>query len=90
MWGRDQKNIRSIANTYCDFRELCGCGPLVAYNLLQILFEHLLIPSGGDLKYFLWALMLLKVYGKQMTTCTVTGVDKKTFENGFGYSLMHL
>ena len=80
MWGRDKTNTRSIANEDRDFREFFGCGPLVACNLWQLLFEHDLIPTGGDLKYFLWTLMFLKVYGKQRTMSTLAGVDKKTFE----------
>jgi hypothetical protein len=62
------------------FRELFGCGPLVALALWTLLSENDLIPSKGIVRHMLWGLLFLKTYATETLLCQMSGVkDKKTF-----------
>lgn len=80
IWSRDRDKVRSTQSEDRDFREHFGCGALVAHSIWELLLEHSLLPPGGCLFHLLWALMFMKVYGKESTMCSLAGgVDKKTF-----------
>ena len=80
IWRRDKEKARAVATEDRDFRELFGCGAIVAYTGWEKLLEHSLLPANGYLYHLLWALMLMNVYGKERTICTLAGgVDKKIF-----------
>ena len=62
------------------FRELFGCGPLVALKVWSMLLEESNEMTGADVVHMLWAMMFLKVYAKETTLSTMAGgVDEKTF-----------
>ena len=80
MWGRDNKEKRCENTEDRDFREFFGCGCVVATKTYELLAAEDLLPIGGHLEHFLWALMFMKIYGKERNLCTLAGgVDKKTF-----------
>ena len=80
MWGRDNKKERCENTENRDFREIFGCGCVVATKTYELLAAEDLLPIGGHLEHFLWALMFMKIYGKERNLCTLAGgVDKKTF-----------
>ena len=80
MWGRDNKKERCENTENRDFREFFGCGCVVATKIYDLLIGEDLLPIGGHLEHFLWALMFMKIYGKERNLCTLAGgVDKKTF-----------
>ena len=75
-------------------REMFGCsaeGTMIAWDFLG---AYDLLPEGGRVEHMLWALMWLKVHGRQRTMCTLAGgVDKKTFTKWsmkFVYALAYL
>ena len=79
-WGRDNKKERCENTENRDFREIFGCGCIVATKIYELLVGEDLLPIGGHLEHFLWALMFMKIYGKERNLCTLAGgVDKKTF-----------
>jgi hypothetical protein len=62
------------------FRELFGCGPLVALALWVRIVENELAPPKGIIRHMLWALLFLKTYATETILCQMVGVkDKKTF-----------
>jgi hypothetical protein len=62
------------------FRELFGCGPLVALALWTLLSVNELIPPRGILRHMLWVLLFLKKYATETILRQMSGVkDKKTF-----------
>ena len=62
------------------FRELFGCGPRVALIVWRRLVRQDLIPYKERLVHLLWALMHLKIYGKEAEMCSLAGgVSEKTF-----------
>ena len=71
MWGRDKNRIQSTATEDCNFHEFFGCGAIVAHNIWQLLVDNCLLPDGGCMNHLLWALMLMKVYGKEKTMCSM-------------------
>ena len=79
-WGRDNKKGRCENTENRDFREFFGYGCIVATKIYELLVGEDLLPIGGHLEHFLWALMFMKIYGKGRNLCTLAGgVDKKTF-----------
>ena len=80
MWNRDPEKVRAYHTEDREFRELFGCSASTACNAWELLIKHDLIPEKGNLEHFLWALMQLKVYGKERTMCALAGgVDAKTY-----------
>jgi len=80
MWGRDNKEKRCENTEDRDFREFFGCGCFVASKAYEYLHSYDLFPEGGNPCTFLWALMFMKIYGKERNLCSLAGgVDKKTF-----------
>ena len=72
--------MKSPMTEYRDFREFFGCGLLVASTLWDLLVKENVLPENGRYNHLLWTLMLMKIYGKEKTLCTLAGgVDKKTF-----------
>lgn len=67
------------------FRELFGCGSAIvvrAWNEIEEVIEWTGLEDHDTRKidYLLWALLFLKVYGKESTLCIlVGGVDEKTY-----------
>jgi hypothetical protein len=52
----------------------------VLLSLWELLMAHDMLPPGGTLEHLLWTCMFLKVYGNQLTLCTMAGgVDQETF-----------
>ena len=63
------------------FRELFGCGPIVALMLWNLIMTETMVP-GSTVVHMLWALMFLKTYAKETTLCSLAGgVDEKTFRD---------
>ena len=80
IWGRDKAIARSTQIEDREFREMFGCGVGVAVSCWEKLVEKNLVPDKGSSRHLLWALMFLKVYGKECTMCKLAGVkDPKTF-----------
>ena len=76
---RSNKKFGAIATEERRFRELFGCGAPIALTLWRMLVEEETIPEGGTIQHFLWALMFLKVYGKEAQLCSLAGgIDPKT------------
>ena len=62
-----------------DFQSLFGSTPEVcslAWNLLDLVDIEAAAP-----KHLLWALMLMKTYGKESDLCAKVGVVRKTFRH---------
>ena len=80
VWNRDPGKVRAYHTEDREFHELFGCAASTACNTWELLIKHDLIPEKGNLEHFLWALMQLKVYGKERTMCVLAGgVDAKTY-----------
>ena len=80
MWRRDPKKERSTNTEDRDFREFFGCSLFVSGVVWETLVKNDEIPHNGCLNHLLWALMFMKVYGKERTLCSLAGgVDKKTY-----------
>ena len=80
IWNKENKKEKSAMTEDRDFREFFGCGLHVASELWDLLVKENELPKNGCHHHLLWALMLLKIYGKEKTLCTLAGgVDKKTF-----------
>ena len=80
MWQRDPDVKRATSSEEKDFRSHFGCSPPVCATLWNHLQVTDLSPQGGTLDHLLWALMFLKIYGKQRQMCTLAGgVDQDTF-----------
>ena len=82
MWHRGKANnkIKSESTEDRGFREFFGCGLSVAGEVWDMLQRYNILPEGGMPSHFLWALMFMKIYGKEKNLCTLAGgVDKKTY-----------
>ena len=80
IWNKESKKVKSTMTEDRDFREFFGCGLHVASEIWDLLVRQNELPESGCHYHLLWALMLLKIYGKEKTLCTLAGgVDKKTF-----------
>jgi hypothetical protein len=87
IWSREPGNVRSTQTEDRDFREMFGCGAIVALSVFSMLVTTCYLPEGGSLEHLLWTLMFMKVYAKERTMSVLAGgVDPKTIGNGFGYS----
>ena len=80
IWGRGKTTrIKSAATEDRDFREFFGCPLSVAGAVWDLLQSFKKMPQDGMHRHLLWALMFMKVYGKEKTLCTLAGgIDKKT------------
>jgi hypothetical protein len=80
MMNRDNRQV-STATEDRRFRELFGCGPIVALTLWNLIMVETMVP-GSTVVHMLWALMLMKTYAKETTLCSLAGgVDEKTFRD---------
>ena len=80
MWNRENKKVRSEKTEDRNFRETFGCGAIIALRTWEMISDADLLPTNGCLHHFLWALMFMKVYGKEMTMCALAGaIDPKTW-----------
>jgi hypothetical protein len=81
IWSRDPDKVRTTQTEDRDFRELFGCGVLVALSLWGLLLTTDLLPEDGTLEHLLWTLMFMKVYAKQKTMCSLCGgIDPQTLK----------
>ena len=77
--GRNSK-VKAASSEDRDFREFFGCGLSVASEVWDVLKKEDVLPQDGLTCHLLWALMFMKIYGKEKNLCTLAGgVDKKTF-----------
>ena len=77
IWNKESKKVKSTMTEDRDFREFFGCGLHVASELWDLLVREKELPENGCHCHLLWALMFLKIYGKEKTLCTLAGgVDK--------------
>jgi hypothetical protein len=61
------------------FHEFFGCGPDVAMIAWDLLHLYALMPDGGGIHHYLWALMWLKVYSRLRVMTALCGrIDKET------------
>ena len=68
----------------CQFREVFGCGPLVALALWSLMFAELMVCDASFV-HMLWALMFLNVYSKEITMSSMAGgIDEKNTKNWSG------
>jgi hypothetical protein len=81
IWSRDPEKARTAQTEDRDFRELFGCGVLVALSLWGLLLTTDLLPDDGTLEHLLWTLMFMKIYAKQKTLCALCGgTDPQTLK----------
>ena len=81
MMNRSKAKMGSYAEEDRRFREMFGVGPLVALTAWSMLTTLGLLPDGGTLIRYLWALCFMKVYAKQGPMCVLCGgVDHKTLK----------
>ena len=81
MWHRGKNSkVKAASTEDRDFREFFGCSLSVASEVWDMLQSKNLSPEDGTTSQYLWALMFMKIYGKEKNLCTLAGgVDKKTF-----------
>ena len=79
-WNKGKYKEKCATTEDRDFREFFGCSLCVAGTIYDMLVREDLLPVNGQHHHLLWAFLLMKVYGKEKTLCTIVGgVDKKTF-----------
>jgi hypothetical protein len=86
--GRDIQNrsnhrVGSDLSEDQRFREYFGCSAENALIVWNLLIQYELLPDGGQIAHFLWALFFMKIYAKEKVTCGAVGgqrgaVDPKT------------
>ena len=77
--GRNAK-VKCASTEDRDFREFFGCPLSVAGEVWDMLRRKGLLPENRLPCHLLWALMFMKIYGKEKTLCTLAGgIDKKMF-----------
>lgn len=82
IWGRDTRKRAPTLTEDRKFREFFGCGPLVALSAWSLLVKTDYLPEKGTMEQFLWALMCLKIYGKEAVLCNLAGgVDPQTLRH---------
>ena len=80
MWNRENKKVRSEKTEDRIFRDTFGCGAIIALRMWEMISDADLLPTNGCLHHFLWALMFMKVYGKEMTMYAHAGaINPKTW-----------
>ena len=81
IWNRGNNgNVKCDSTEDRDFREFFGCSLSIAGEVWDMLRTEALLPEDGMPRHLLCALMLMKIYGKEKTLCTLAGgIDKKTF-----------
>ena len=81
IWYRGgNSKVKAASSEDRDFREFFGCGLSVASEVWDMLKKEDVLPQDGLTCHLLWALMFMKIYGKEKNLCTLAGgVDKKTF-----------
>ena len=75
IWKRDKEVARSTQQEDREFRSMFGVGAITAITAYNMLIVNSLMPSGGLMMHFLWALIFLKGYGTEGTMCKLAGVD---------------
>ena len=73
IWNKEGKKAKSAMTEDRDFHECFGCGLHVTSELWDLLVKENVLPESGCYYHLLWALMLLKIYGKEKTLCTLAG-----------------
>jgi hypothetical protein len=81
IWQQESGEIDKTTQTEdCKFREMFGCGLLIAFSVWNIMSKNDLIPEGGSIFHYLWSLMFMKVYARTSVMSTLASADDKTFQ----------
>ena len=72
--GQESSQAKQTQNH--QFWELFGCGPGFALNVWNLIFED--FPEESII-HVMWALMFLKMSGKESAMSSMAGVDEKTY-----------
>ena len=72
-WNKGKYKQKCAATENHDFSEFFGCSLCVAGTTYDMLVREDLLPENGQHHHLLWALLLMKVYGKEKTLCTIVG-----------------
>ena len=75
IWKREKDVVRSTQQEDREFRSMFGVGAITAITAYNMLIVNRLMPSGGLMMHFLWAMIFLKGYAKEGTICKLAGVD---------------
>ena len=81
IWYRGKNSkVKAASSEDRDFLEFFGCGLSVVSEVWDVLQKEDVLPEDGLTCHLLWALMFMKIYGKEKNLCTLAGgVDKKIF-----------
>ena len=69
---RREGKIRSELTENRDFWELLVL-KLFSIDLWNFIQDNDEVPGKGKIKHMLWALMVIKIYGKERTVCSLVG-----------------
>ena len=75
IWKREKEVIRSTQTEDREFRSMFGVGSITTITSYNLLIINSLMPSGGLMMHFLWAMILLKGYATEGTMCKLAEVD---------------
>ena len=75
LWKRDRVVIRSTKQEDQEFRSMFGIGAITTITSYNLIIVNSLMPSGGLMMHFLWALFFLKGYATEGTICKLAVVD---------------
>ena len=79
IWRRDPQEFQAPSTEDENFRAFFGCRPDVAMIAWDMLASLDMLPDGGTIEHFLWALMFLKVYPRSRVMQVLCGnVDNQT------------
>ena len=60
IWKRDKEVVRSTQQEDREFRSMFGVGAITAITAYNMLIVNSLMPSGGSMMHFLWALIFFE------------------------------
>ena len=69
IWKREKEVVRSTQTEDRSFRSMFGVGAITAITAYNMLIVNGLMPSGGLMMHFLWAMIFLKGYATEGTIC---------------------
>ena len=88
IWKREKDVARSTQTEDREFWSMFGVGAITAITAYNMLIVNRLMPSGGLMMYFLWAIIVLKGYATEGTICKLAGVDDPTTLRRWRWSLL--
>jgi hypothetical protein len=76
MIGRDIQNrsghrVGAELSEDQHYREFIGCAAEVALITWNKMVHYCLVPDGGEIVHFIWALFLMKLYPKEKPSCAL-------------------